>query len=113
LQTFGAVAFPSFKAGFDTLKEVGLAGCFPASIRLMDNEQFKLANALKVKALLLISSLPLTFYPSAPFAPTHPHRLHACVRFARLARLARFAHHHSSSHTFHILTYYTQYCVMN
>jgi len=46
-KTFGAVAFPTFKAGFDTLKELALQGCYPASIRLMDNEQFRLANALK------------------------------------------------------------------
>jgi len=46
-KTFGAVAFPTFQAGFETLKELAQNGCYPASIRLMDNEQFKLANALK------------------------------------------------------------------
>jgi alkyldihydroxyacetonephosphate synthase len=46
-KTFGAVAFPSFQAGFNTLKELAMNGCYPASIRLMDNEQFRLANALK------------------------------------------------------------------
>lgn len=45
--TFGAIAFPDFKSGFETMKTLALAGCFPASIRLMDNEQFRLANALK------------------------------------------------------------------
>jgi len=46
-KTFGAVAFPDFQSGFECLKELALNGCFPASIRLMDNEQFRLANVLK------------------------------------------------------------------
>lgn len=46
-KTFGAIAFPTFSAGFETLKELALNGCYPASIRLMDNEQFVLANVLK------------------------------------------------------------------
>lgn len=47
VRTYGAIAFPSFQAGFETLRELALNGCYPASIRLMDNEQFRLANAMK------------------------------------------------------------------
>lgn len=47
-QKFGAVAFPTFAAGFNTLRELAQNNCFPASIRLIDNEQFRFASALKV-----------------------------------------------------------------
>lgn len=45
---YGAIVFPSFQAGFNTLRELALMRCFPASIRLIDNEQFRLGHALKV-----------------------------------------------------------------
>lgn len=44
---YGAIAFPDFVSGFNALKEIAMHNVFPASIRLMDNEQFRLANALK------------------------------------------------------------------
>jgi alkyldihydroxyacetonephosphate synthase len=50
VRTFGAIAFPSFQAGYETLRDLALNGCYPASIRLMDNEQFRLANAMKPAA---------------------------------------------------------------
>jgi len=46
-QTFGAVAFPDFQSGFDFMHALAKIRCYPASIRLMDNEQFRLASALK------------------------------------------------------------------
>jgi alkyldihydroxyacetonephosphate synthase len=46
-KTFGAIAFPTFQAGFETLRELALNGCYPSSIRLMDNEQFRLSNVMK------------------------------------------------------------------
>jgi len=46
---YGAVVFPTFAAGFNTLRELALMRCFPASIRLVDNEQFRLGHALKVQ----------------------------------------------------------------
>jgi len=46
-KTYGAIAFPNFEAGFHTLRDLALHHCYPASIRLMDNEQFTLANVLK------------------------------------------------------------------
>jgi len=46
---YAAVLFPSFVAGFSTLRELALMRCYPASIRLVDNEQFRLGHALKVQ----------------------------------------------------------------
>lgn len=46
-QKFGAIVFPSFEAGFHFMHELGKLRVFPASIRLVDNDQFRLASALK------------------------------------------------------------------
>jgi alkyldihydroxyacetonephosphate synthase len=48
-KVYGAIVFPSFSAGFNTLRELALMRCYPASIRLVDNEQFRLGHALKVQ----------------------------------------------------------------
>lgn len=47
-KVYGAIVFPTFAAGFNTLRELALMRCYPASIRLVDNEQFRLGHALKV-----------------------------------------------------------------
>lgn len=44
---YGSVVFPTFEAGIHALREVAKQRCAPASIRLMDNEQFRFGQALK------------------------------------------------------------------
>ncbi|XP_021913048.1 alkyldihydroxyacetonephosphate synthase [Zootermopsis nevadensis] len=47
---FGSIAFPNFESGFLTMREVAKQRCQPASIRLMDNEQFKFGQSLRPEA---------------------------------------------------------------
>ncbi len=47
VQKFGSLVFPTFQTGIDFLYELTRAGVFPASIRLMDNIQFRFGSALK------------------------------------------------------------------
>ncbi len=47
VQKFGSLVFPTFQTGTDFLYELARAGVFPASIRLMDNIQFRFGSALK------------------------------------------------------------------
>ncbi|XP_043266484.1 alkyldihydroxyacetonephosphate synthase [Venturia canescens] len=44
---YGSVVFPNFESGVKAMREVAKQRCQPASIRLMDNEQFKFGQALK------------------------------------------------------------------
>ncbi|KAG7177818.1 alkyldihydroxyacetonephosphate synthase, peroxisomal-like [Homarus americanus] len=44
---YGSIAFPDFSSGVNCMREVAFHRCQPASIRLMDNEQFKFGHALK------------------------------------------------------------------
>ncbi|KAJ8255381.1 hypothetical protein GJAV_G00204250 [Gymnothorax javanicus] len=46
-QKYGSVVFPCFEQGVACLREVAKQRCAPASIRLMDNDQFKFGHALK------------------------------------------------------------------
>jgi len=46
-QIFGAVVFPTFSDGVKFMREVALHRAQPASIRLVDNDQFKFGHALK------------------------------------------------------------------
>jgi alkyldihydroxyacetonephosphate synthase len=47
IQKFGSLVFPNFQLGSDFLYELARAGVFPASIRLLDNIQFRFGSALK------------------------------------------------------------------
>ena len=47
VKTYGSVVFPKFDLGVHSLREIALRKCAPASIRLMDNEQFLFGQALK------------------------------------------------------------------
>ncbi|XP_071523561.1 alkyldihydroxyacetonephosphate synthase, peroxisomal isoform X2 [Panulirus ornatus] len=47
VQRYGSIVFPDFSSGISCMREVALHRCQPASIRLMDNEQFKFGHALK------------------------------------------------------------------
>lgn len=44
---FGSIVFPNFQSGLGCMREVAKKRCQPASIRLMDNEQFKFGVILK------------------------------------------------------------------
>jgi len=48
-KVYGAILFPSFTAGFNFLREIALQRCFPSSVRLLDNDQFRIGAALKVQ----------------------------------------------------------------
>lgn len=47
IKTYGSVVFPKFDLGVHSLREIALRKCAPASVRLMDNEQFLFGQALK------------------------------------------------------------------
>ena len=47
VKAYGSVVFPDFDSGVHCLREIALRKCAPASIRLMDNEQFLFGQALK------------------------------------------------------------------
>jgi len=47
VRKYGSVVFPDFKSGVQCLHEVARQRTAPASIRLMDNEQFQFGHALK------------------------------------------------------------------
>lgn len=44
---YGSIVFPDFESGVRCMREVAKQRCQPASIRLMDNEQFKFGQSLK------------------------------------------------------------------
>eukprot|EP00047_Mylnosiga_fluctuans_P001244 m.219489 g.219489 ORF g.219489 m.219489 type:complete len:616 (-) comp10175_c0_seq1:82-1929(-) len=54
---YGSVVFPNFSDGVAAMREIAEARCAPASIRLMDNEQFQFAHALKPAATSAIAGL--------------------------------------------------------
>ncbi|XP_053124277.1 alkyldihydroxyacetonephosphate synthase, peroxisomal isoform X2 [Hemicordylus capensis] len=56
-QKYGSVVFPNFERGVACLREVAKQRCAPASIRLMDNEQFQFGHALKPQVSSIFTSL--------------------------------------------------------
>ncbi|XP_072021273.1 alkyldihydroxyacetonephosphate synthase, peroxisomal-like [Amphiura filiformis] len=57
VKRYGSVVFPNFDEGVAFMREVARQRCAPASIRLMDNEQFKFGQGLKPAASSMWSSL--------------------------------------------------------
>ncbi|XP_013414123.1 alkyldihydroxyacetonephosphate synthase, peroxisomal [Lingula anatina] len=53
---YGSIVFPNFENGVKCLREVARQRCAPASIRLMDNEQFQFGHALKPEASSIFTS---------------------------------------------------------
>ena len=47
VKKYGSLVFPSFENGVRCLREIAKRRCQPASIRLIDNEQFQFGQALK------------------------------------------------------------------
>ena len=47
-QKYGSIVFPNFEKGVACLREVARQRCLPASIRLMDNEQFQFGKHLTI-----------------------------------------------------------------
>ncbi|ETK79764.1 hypothetical protein L915_14400 [Phytophthora nicotianae] len=50
VQVYDSLIFPSLEHGLAALKEITRAGCEPASLRLLDNTQFQLGQALKTSS---------------------------------------------------------------
>ncbi|XP_046902739.1 alkyldihydroxyacetonephosphate synthase, peroxisomal isoform X1 [Hypomesus transpacificus] len=78
-QKYGSVVFPCFEQGVACLREVARQRCAPASIRLMDNEQFQFGHALKPQVSSIFTSFVdglKTFYITK-FKGFDPHQL--CV----------------------------------
>lgn len=50
VRRYGSVVFPDFASGVQCMRHVALERCQPASIRLMDNEQFRFGQSLKGKS---------------------------------------------------------------
>ena len=53
---YGSIVFPQFENGVNCLREVARQRCAPASIRLMDNQQFQFGAALKPEVKSLLTS---------------------------------------------------------
>ncbi|PVD35874.1 hypothetical protein C0Q70_02843 [Pomacea canaliculata] len=53
---YGSIVFPSFENGVSCLREVAAQRCAPASIRLMDNEQFQFGAALKPESKSMLTN---------------------------------------------------------
>ncbi|XP_012260173.2 alkyldihydroxyacetonephosphate synthase isoform X1 [Athalia rosae] len=47
---YGSIVFPDFESGVRAMREVARQRCQPASIRLMDNEQFRFGQSLRPEA---------------------------------------------------------------
>lgn len=47
IKKYGSLVFPDFESGVRCVREIAKKRCQPASIRLMDNEQFKFGQGLK------------------------------------------------------------------
>ncbi|CAH0478227.1 unnamed protein product [Peronospora belbahrii] len=50
VQVYDSLIFPSLEHGLAALKDITRAGCEPASLRLLDNTQFQLGQALKTSS---------------------------------------------------------------
>tara|TARA_R110002050_G_scaffold80958_1_gene173102 strand:- start:1270 stop:2454 length:1185 start_codon:yes stop_codon:yes gene_type:complete len=46
VRDYGSVVFPSFENGVAFMRDLAHAGCYPASVRLVDNTQFQFGQAL-------------------------------------------------------------------
>jgi len=53
---YGSIVFPNFESGVACMREIAKQRCAPASIRLMDNEQFQFGHALKPEVKSTFSS---------------------------------------------------------
>ncbi|CAO1427615.1 unnamed protein product [Diamesa serratosioi] len=50
VKRYGSLVFPNFQCGVKCMREIAKRRCQPASIRLIDNEQFEFGQALKIDA---------------------------------------------------------------
>lgn len=55
VKKYGSLVFPNFDVGIKCLREIAKKRCQPASIRLMDNEQFLFGQALKLDTGIVAS----------------------------------------------------------
>uniref|UniRef100_A0A671Q3N4 Alkylglycerone-phosphate synthase n=1 Tax=Sinocyclocheilus anshuiensis TaxID=1608454 RepID=A0A671Q3N4_9TELE len=68
-QKYGSVVFPNFQQGVACLREVARQRCAPASIRLMDNEQFQFGEFCF--SLILLNFFLLKNFCFKGFDPQH------------------------------------------
>lgn len=57
VKKYGSIVFPTFEHGVNFFREVARQRCQPASLRLVDNEQFIMGQALKLEAKSFWQSL--------------------------------------------------------
>lgn len=64
VQEYNSVIFPSFKHGLNFLNQLARTGAVPASVRLVDNKQFRFAQALKpeIKGISALLNKLTEFY---------------------------------------------------
>ena len=58
---YGSIVFPDFESGVAFLREVAKQRCAPASVRLVDNQQFQFGQALKGPAGSIFTTLMDSF----------------------------------------------------
>ncbi|XP_055348767.1 alkyldihydroxyacetonephosphate synthase, peroxisomal-like isoform X2 [Paramacrobiotus metropolitanus] len=56
VKRYGSIVFPCFEDGVACLRQAAKERCWPASIRLMDNQQFRFGQALKPEAASVFHS---------------------------------------------------------
>uniref|UniRef100_A0A0N5AGU1 ATP-dependent (S)-NAD(P)H-hydrate dehydratase n=1 Tax=Syphacia muris TaxID=451379 RepID=A0A0N5AGU1_9BILA len=61
VKKFGSFIFPTFANGVNFIREVALQRCQPASLRLVDNEQFIMGQSLKIQGKSLWEKLASSF----------------------------------------------------
>lgn len=57
VRKYGSVVFPSFESGVKFMREVAKLRLAPASVRLLDNDQFIFGQALKPEAESFLTSI--------------------------------------------------------
>lgn len=57
VRKYGSVVFPSFEPGIQFMREIAKQRLKPASVRLLDNEQFIFGQALKPEAESFLTSI--------------------------------------------------------
>jgi alkyldihydroxyacetonephosphate synthase len=56
VELYDAILFPTFEKGFAFLRDLTRSGVLPASVRLVDNQQFQLSQAIKPAAVGLAAA---------------------------------------------------------
>lgn len=78
---YGSIVFPCFEDGVHFMREIAKQKCAPASIRLLDNEQFSFGQALKSETKSIFQSLVDGFkkFYVTKFKGFDPSKMCACT----------------------------------